>query len=249
MIKRSAFWALPLATAMALTGCSSGSSPEPSASLESQAPSADPSQPAEQSVGDALSAEEVESIASQIVEGDKAVQVIGNEQMQKQLAVAKDANLPSGIKPEKCADMNAEYSVTDLTGSVAATATSSSEAVGKVVQVFSLTDEATRKRVAQALTLDDLEDCKTVTIDQGGQEIQAERQILALDVQAEQSLTMSTQMDAGGGQILTSVAVQALDGNNFVLVTLQTGSQQPAELAGQAVELADQAFAEIESVQ
>ncbi|MNW68535.1 hypothetical protein D3C74_473260 [compost metagenome] len=60
---------------------------------------------------------------------------------------------------------------------------------------------------------------------------------------------MSTIMDAGGGQTLSSVAVQALDGNNFVLVTLQTGSMQPAELATQAVELADQAFDEIKAAQ
>ena len=70
-----------------------------------------------------------------------------------------------------------------------------------------------------------------------------------MDVNAERALTMSTVMDAGGGQTLSSVAVQAIDGNNFVLVTLQTGSMQPAELATEAVKLTDQAFDEIKSVQ
>lgn len=157
--------------------------------------------------------------------------------------------MPDGIKPEKCAELNAKYTVTDLTGSVAATSTSSSEQMGKVVQVFSLTDEATRKNVHDALALDDLEGCETVTIEQGGQEVKAQRQILPLAVKAERSLSMSTIMDAGGGQTLSSVAVQALVGNNFVLVTLQTGSMQPAELATQAVELADQAFDEIKAAQ
>lgn len=78
--------------------------------------------------------------------------------------------------------------------------------------------------------------------------IETERQILPLDVKADQSLTMSTQMDAGGGQLLTSVVVQALRDGDFVLVTLQTGSQQAAELAAQAVELTDRAFAEIDAV-
>ncbi|MGV2953041.1 hypothetical protein ACNPM8_12835 [Glutamicibacter sp. AGC46] len=246
MTKRLALWALPLATTMMLAGCSSNSATEPAETAVSTAPA----ESKKTSVsGDVLSPEQAESIASKLLEGDNAVQIVGNEQMQKQLEVAKNAETPSGIKPEKCAEMNAKYSVTDLTASVSATATSSSESVGKVVQVFSLTDEATRKNVSEALTLDDLEGCEKATVELGGEEIETQRQILPLDVEADQSLTMSTQMDAGGGQLLTSVVVQALQDGNFVLVTLQTGSQQPAELAAQAVELADRAFAEIEAAQ
>lgn len=249
MKKRFAFWALPLAATMALAGCSAESSPEQAGPTASESPVPEGSEKAESAAADVLSAEQVESVASKLLEGDEAAQVIGNEQMQPQLEAAKNADMPSGIKPEKCAEMNAKYTVTDLTQSVAATATSTSESVGKVVQVFSVTDEATRKQISQALTLDDLDGCETVTVEQGGKELNTERQILPLDVNADQSLTMSTLMDAGGGQTLGSVAVQALEGNNFVLVTLQTGTQQSAELAAQAVELADQAFAEIEAVQ
>lgn len=249
MTKRLLFLALPIAASLALAGCSAGSSdqtPDTSGS-----PSAEKSQEGTdgQTAGKNLSAQQVEDVASKLLDGDPAVQVIGNKQMQPQLSAAKDAKLPDGIKPEKCAELNAKYTVTDLTGSVAATSTSSSEQMGKVVQIFSLTDETTRKNVHEALALDDLAGCETVTIEQGGKEINAQRQILPLDVNADRSLTMSTIMDAGGGQKLSSVAVQALDGNNFVLVTLQTGSMQPAELATHAVELTDQAFDEIKAVQ
>lgn len=249
MTKRLVFWALPLAISLALAGCSAGSSDQGSNSSESVSPSDQQGSADEPATGKTLDAAQVENIASKLLEGDPAVQVIGNEQMQPQLSAAKNAKVPDGIKPEKCAELNAKYTVTDLTGSVAATSTSSSEQMGKVVQVFSLTDEATRKNVHDALALDDLEDCETVTIEQGGQEVKAQRQILPLAVKAERSLSISTIMDAGGGQTLSSVAVQALDGNNFVLVTLQTGSMQPAELATQAVELADQAFDEIKAAQ
>lgn len=244
MTKCLALWALPLAATMIAAGCSSNSAPEPAESSASTAP-ADSSKAAA-SDGE-LSPKQVESIASKLLDGDNSVQVVGNEQMQKQLEIAKNAELPSGIKPEKCADLNAKYSVTDLTASVSATATSSSESVGKVVQIFSLTDDATRKKVSQALKLDDLQGCENVTVELGGEEIEAERQILPLDVKADQSLAKSTRMEVGGGQQLISVDVQALQGSNFVLVTLQTGSQQPAELAAQAVELADRAFVEIET--
>jgi len=249
MTKRGLFVVLPMAAALALAGCSASSSDQPPASSETSKPSENQSGTGEQTTGKTLNAEQVESIAAKLLEGDPAVQVIGNEQMQPQLSAAKSAKLPDGIKPEKCAELNAKYTVTDLTGSVAATSTSSSEQMGKVVQVFSLTDEATRKNVHDALALDDLAGCETVSIEQGGKEIKARRQILPLDVKADRALTMSTIMDAGGGQSLSSVAVQALDGNNFVLVTLQTGSMQPAELATQAVKLADQAFDEIKTVQ
>ncbi|PJJ43253.1 hypothetical protein ATK23_0434 [Glutamicibacter mysorens] len=245
MTKRLTLWALPLAVSMMLAGCSSNSASEPAQSAASTT-SVDSQK--EAASGGALTAEQVKSVASKLMEGDNAVQVVGNEQMQQQLEIAKNAKAPSGIKPEKCAELNAKYSVTDLTASVSATATSSSESVGKVVQVFSLTDDATRNNVSQALTLDDLEGCENVTVETGGEKIETERQILPLDVKADQSLTMSTQMDAGGGQLLTSVVVQALRDGDFVLVTLQTGSQQAAELAAQAVELTDRAFAEIDAV-
>ncbi|UYQ78465.1 hypothetical protein OF385_04755 [Glutamicibacter sp. JL.03c] len=249
MTKRILLLACPIAASLALAGCSAGSSDQ--APATSGSPSAVTSQEGTggQTTGKNLSAQQVEDIASKLLDGDPSVQVIGNEQMQPQLSAAKNATQPDGIKPEKCAELNAEYTVTDLTGSVAATSTSSSEQLGKVVQVFSLTNEATRKNVQDALALDDLAGCETVTIEQGGKEIKAQRQVLPLDVKAERSLTMSTIMDAGGGQKLSSVAVQALDGNNFVLVTLQTGSMQPAELATQAVELTDQAFDEIKATQ
>lgn len=244
MTMRLALWALPLAATMILAGCSTDSSTEPA---ESAASTTSEDSKNEAASDDALTSEQVESIAAKLLEGDNAVQVVGNQQMQQQLEVAKNAEAPSGIKPEECAEMNAKYSVTDLTASVSATATSSSESLGKVVQVFSLTDEATRKKVSEALTLDDLEGCEKVTVETGGEKIETERQILPLDVKSDQSLTMSTLMDAGGGQLLTSVVVQALRDDDFVLVTLQTGSQQAAELAAQAVELTDRAFAEIDA--
>ncbi|MGP9527465.1 hypothetical protein [Glutamicibacter sp. AOP5-A2-18] len=248
MTKRFVFSMVALTASLALAGCSGGVQSEengtpgqPSESAKSQSQGAGD--------GKSLDAKQVETVASTLLKSDQSVQVISNEQMQPQLEAAKDAEMPAGIKPEKCAELNAKYSVTDLTSSVAATSTSSSEEVGKVVQIFSITDEATRANVLNALAFDDLEDCGTVTIEQSGKELKAKRQILPMDVNAERALTMSTVMDAGGGQTLSSVAVQALDGNNFVLITLQTGSVQPAELATEAVKLTDQAFDEIKSVQ
>lgn len=249
MTKRPLLLALPLMASLALAGCSAQTTDPVPTSSESENVSQNQSGTAEQTTGNTLSAEQVESIAANLLEGEPSVQVINNEQMQPQLTAAKDAQLPQGIKPEKCAELNEKYTVSDLTGSVAATSTSSSDQMGKVVQIFSLTDEGTRKKVQDALGLDDLDGCETVTIEQGDTDIKAQRQILPLDVKAEKSLTMSTIMDAGGGQNLSSVAVQALDGNNFVLVTLQTGSLEPAELAAQAVELTDKAFDEIKSAQ
>ncbi|WP_159614638.1 hypothetical protein [Glutamicibacter sp. JC586] len=233
---------------MALVGCSEGS--QQSQTSDSSQSSDSVQSPSENLTNQQnLSAEQVKSVASKLLSSDQSVQVIGNEQMQPQLKAAKDATAPSGIKPEKCADLNAKYSVTDLTGTVAATATSSSEQMGKVVQIFSVTDAATKKNISNALAFDDLADCDKVTIEQDGENLTAQRQILPMNVKAEQALTMSTILDAGGGQKLSSIAVQAMDGNNFVLVTLQTGSMQPAELATEAVELTDQAFDEIKSVQ
>ncbi|MGP5388511.1 hypothetical protein [Glutamicibacter arilaitensis] len=249
MTKRLTLWTLPIAFMLAVTGCSAEQSSESTDSASGQAQSQKASPPAGEGKAGKLSGEQIEAIAKNLLDGDQAVQVIGNAQMQQQLKIAKEADLPSGIKPEKCAELNAKYTVTDLTASVSATATSSSQAVGKVVQIFALTDNATRHNISKALKLDDLEGCEKVKLQLGGEQIEAERQILPLDVKADQSLTMSTSMDAGGGQTLTSVAVQALKGDKFVLVTLQTGTQQAAELSAQAVQLTDQAFAGLEAAQ
>lgn len=249
MTQRLSVLTIALAALLALVGCSettqettAGGNPTTSANAQGSAPE----NPVESKT---LSADQVQRVASKLLAGDQAVQVMGNDQMQPQLEAAKNAPMPEGIKPEKCAELNEKYSVTDLTGSIAATATSSSEKLGKVVQLFSITDESTKKNIENALAFDDLGACDTVTIEQDGEKLKAKRQILPMDVNAEKALTMSTILDAGGGQTLSSIAVQALDGNNFVLVTLQTGSMQPAELATEAVDLADQAFDEIKSVQ
>ena len=67
-------------------------------------------------------------------------------------------------------------------------------------------------------------------------------------MEADQALTMSTQMDVGGGQELSSVVVQALKGNNFVIVTFQTGLAESATMSAEAVELINKAFADIDAL-
>ena len=187
-------------------------------------------------------------MASKLAGGADDVQVIGNEQMRQQLEQVK--NLPAGsqLSPQKCAKLQDEYTVNDLTGSVAATASTASAERGQVIQVFSLRDAATRKQVLHALSLKDISGCEKVQVPAGGQQVAAQRQILDLKINAESALSMATSMDAGGGQKLESVTVQALDGNDFVLLTLQTGSQDAQQLAKDAEKLANRAFKEIDAL-
>ena len=230
-------WFLPLAAALALTGCSSAGEPQP-----------EPEQAQTQPQGGNLDAGQVETLVRNLLGEDPSLTVVGNETMQQQLQMAKGMSSASGITPEKCAKQMEEYTVTDLTGSVSATGSVAAESLGKVVQVFSITDEATRKEISQALTLDDISGCEKVTVEQSGEKLDADRQILPLKVDADQSLTMSTQMDVGGGQKMSSVVVQALKGNNFVIVTFQTGLAESATMSAEAVELINKAFAEIDTL-
>lgn len=230
-------WFLPLAAALALTGCSSAGEPQP-----------EPEQAQTQPQGGNLDAGQVETLVRNLLGEDPSLTVVGNETMQQQLQMAKGMSSASGITPEKCAEQMEEYTVTDLTGSVSATGSVAAESLGKVVQVFSITDEATRKEISQALTLDDISGCEKVTVEQSGEKLDATRQILPLTVDADQSLTMSTQMDVGGGQKMSSVVVQALKDNNFVIVTFQTGLAESATMSAEAVELINKAFAEIDTL-
>lgn len=230
-------WFLPLAAALALTGCSSAGQTQP-----------EPEQAQTQSQDGYLDAGQVETVVRTLLGEDPSLTVVGNETMQQQLQMAKGMGSTSGINPEKCAKQMEKYTVTDLTASVSATGSVTAESLGKVVQVFSITDEATRKKISDALTLDDISGCEKVTVEQSGEKLSADRQILPLKVDADQSLTMSTQMDVGGGQKMSSVVVQALKGNNFVIVTFQTGLAEPATMSAEAVELINKAFAEIETL-
>lgn len=230
-------WFLPLAAALALTGCSSAGQTQP-----------EPEQAQTQSQDGNLDAGQVETVVRTLLGEDPSLTVVGNETMQQQLQMAKGMGSTSGITPEKCAKQMEKYTVTDLTASVSATGSVTAESLGKVVQVFSITDEATRKKISDALTLDDISGCEKVTVEQSGEKLSADRQILPLKVDADQSLTMSTQMDVGGGQKMSSVVVQALKGNNFVIVTFQTGLAESATMPAEAVELINKAFAEIETL-
>lgn len=230
-------WFLPLAAALALTGCSSAGQTQP-----------EPEQAQTQSQDGNLDAGQVETVVRTLLGEDPSLTVVGNETMQQQLQMAKGMGSTSGITPEKCAKQMDKYTVTDLTASVSATGSVTAESLGKVVQVFSITDEATRKKISDALTLDDISGCEKVTVEQSGEKLSADRQILPLKVDADQSLTMSTQMDVGGGQEMSSVVVQALKGNNFVIVTFQTGLAESATMSAEAVELINKAFAEIETL-
>lgn len=230
-------WFLPLAAALALTGCSSAGQTQP-----------EPEQAQTQSQDGYLDAGQVETVVRTLLGEDPSLTVVGNETMQQQLQMAKGMGSTSGINPEKCAKQMEKYTVTDLTASVSATGSVTAESLGKVVQVFSITDEATRKKISDALTLDDISGCEKVTVEQSGEKLSADRQILPLKVDADQSLTMSTQMDVGGGQKMSSVVVQALKGNNFVIVTFQTGLAESATMSAEAVELINKAFAEIETL-
>ena len=230
-------WFLPLAAALALTGCSSAGQTQP-----------EPEQAQTQSQDGNLDAGQVETVVRTLLGEDPSLTVVGNETMQQQLQMAKGMGSTSGITPEKCAKQMDKYTVTDLTASVSATGSVTAESLGKVVQVFSITDEATRKKISDALTLDDISGCEKVTVEQSGEKLSADRQILPLKVDADQSLTMSTQMDVGGGQKMSSVVVQALKGNNFVIVTFQTGLAESATMSAEAVELINKAFAEIETL-
>lgn len=230
-------WFLPLAAALALTGCSSAGQTQP-----------EPEQSQTQSQDGNLDAGQVETVVRTLLGEDPSLTVVGNETMQQQLQMAKGMGSTSGITPEKCAKQMEKYTVTDLTASVSATGSVTAESLGKVVQVFSITDEATRKKISDALTLDDISGCEKVTVEQSGEKLSADRQILLLKVDADQSLTMSTQMDVGGGQKMSSVVVQALKGNNFVIVTFQTGLAEPATMSAEAVELINKAFAEIDTL-
>ncbi|MFY9678297.1 hypothetical protein [Glutamicibacter protophormiae] len=230
-------WFLPLAAALALTGCSSAGEPQP-----------EPEQSQAQQQGRNLDAGQVETVVRNLLGDDPSLTVVGNETMQQQLQMAKGVGSASGITPEKCAKQMEQYTVTDLTASVSATGSVADESLGKVVQVFSITDEATRKKISDALTLDDISGCEKVSVEQSGEKVSAKRQILPLKVEADQALTMSTQMDVGGGQELSSVVVQALKGNNFVIVTFQTGLAESATMSAEAVELINKAFADIDAL-
>lgn len=230
-------WLLPLAAALSLTGCSSAGDPQP-----------EQEQAQDQSPDGGLAADQIEAVVKGLLGDDPSATVVGNETMQQQLEMAKGVKAASGITPEKCAEQMEKYSVTDLTSSVAATGTVTTESLGKVVQVFSITDEDTRTRISDALKLDSIDGCETVTVEQGGEKVSADRQILPLKTDADQSLAMSTQMDAGAGQKLSSVVVQALKGNEFVIVTFQTGLAESATMAAEAVELTNKAFADLSAL-
>ncbi|WP_313811598.1 hypothetical protein [Glutamicibacter sp.] len=236
MSKNRGFLVLPVALTLMITGCSSAN--------DQSAPS-QPTQGQTQASSENLNAERVESVVKSVLGDDPSAMIVENEAMQQQLQMAKDVKASGGIKPEKCAQQMEDYTVSDLTGSVSATGTVTDEKLGKVVQVFSITDDDTLKKISHALTLKSIDGCKDVSVEQGGETLDATRQILPLDVKADQSLTMSTQLDAGGGQKLSSTVVQALKGRDFVIVTYQTGMEGPAELSAQAVELANKTFDEI----
>lgn len=241
-MKKRSIWVLPVAIALALTGCASsdtetGGTADSAGSSESEGAS-----------GTVLDATQVKAVIDKVMEGQDSAQVFDNDTLQQQQEGLDLSALAEGVSPKECADLQKENSFTDLSKAYAAAGVVAESAGSTTVQLLSLKDDATSQTIASLLEFDDFGKCSTMQVESGGQKLDIESKVLDADTQAPHELAISTTTLMSGKAVQDSVNVQALDGSTYVLVNVigQPGSEGLQE---QATQLAEKTLAEAKNAQ
>ena len=233
-MKKTAFWALPLAAALALTGCaaqeeaaapSQGATDQPAAASSSAAaPAAEAKQ---------LTAEQVEAVVSALKDDEPAAgaQVLNDAVLKAGAGQMEQLVAGMKVEPEVCGSFAASgaseilesVNMASLVVPVASGAESTTVSVASYASVSDVQDLAAKQQQS-------FKDCATFNLEIQGSKTSATLTDTKASTDAESTLASLGEIKFGG-QTMKTLSVYGMDGNNTVAVTISAPEDVDAAVA------------------
>jgi len=244
-MKKQAFWVLPIAAALALSGCGGSGNESSGSSKGADAPQEQPAETA------ALTAEQASTVVKSLVGENSKAQVLDGDTIKASLPESQKLIKQMNIKPEKCADLVAQQGTQDLDGTNMAVAVIPGEGMASTTySVVGFEDSAKFDQAKAMAEKKDLQGCDKFTMSMSGQEISASAKVLDATSDADTTIATQTSMSVNGTEIPGgSYQMQGLVGSNAVVVVYSGGGEQPeAEVLDKLKGELNKAVAEVKSV-
>ena len=233
-MKKTAFWTLPLAAALALTGCAAQEeAAAPSQGATDQPAAASSSAAAPAAGAKQLTAEQVEAVASALKESEPtagaqvlndAVLKAGTAQMEQIIAGMKAE--PAACGPYASAGMSEildSVNMASLVVPAASGAESTTVSVASYASVSDVQDLAAKRQQS-------FKDCATFNLEIQGSKTSATLTDTKASTDADSTLASLGEIKFGG-QTMKTLSVYGMDGNNTVAVTLSAPKDVDAAVA------------------
>ena len=213
-MKKRSLWLLPLAGALALTGCSDAGTDAPAASGDAQ--------PTQEAVAaEPLDAAAVKTIVEKLVADESGAQVIDSTAIAESLPQAKKMIESMKIEPAECADLVVQQSALDITGINMATAIVAGEKPGESTSysVASYGDDAKLATARKAAETKDLQGCDKFSMEMQGMKLNASAEILDATSDAELTVATKSNISMDGKEVpMGSLTLQGFVGPSMVSV-------------------------------
>ncbi|MFK0083545.1 hypothetical protein [Glutamicibacter sp. NPDC090743] len=243
-MKKRSLWVLPVAVALALTGCSSNSGTEGAAG-SSEAP-----QEQESAGVPALTAEQAAAVAKTLGGDGPNVQVLDSDALSGSLESAKGLIDQMEIEPAKCAEFVSQQGTQDLDGvNMAAAIVVGETGESNSYSVAGYEDTAKLDAIKDMVDAKDLQGCEDFSMSVAGQKVSASAKILNAESDADKTIATHTAMTMNGEEVPGgSYQIQGVVGENVVAVSrTQTGEQADGEAVKALVEELNKAVEEVKA--
>ncbi|PRA13209.1 hypothetical protein CQ010_00750 [Arthrobacter sp. MYb211] len=244
-MKKRSLWLLPLAGALALTGCADSGNEAPAASDEAQAseqaPAAEP-----------LSSAKVKEVVEKLVADESGAQIIDGAAIAESLPQAKELVKGMNIEPAKCAELVAQQSSWDIEGINMAVATVAGAEAGESTSysVASYEDDAKLSEIKKTVEAKDLQGCDSFSMEMQGMKLNASAEMLDATSDAEVTTATKTSISMEGTEVpMGSYTVQGLVGPNAVSISYSGAVEDEQAKIDELVKELNVAVAELEKAQ
>lgn len=243
-MKKRSLWVLPVAVALALTGCSSNSGTEGAAG-SSEAP-----QEQESAGVPALTAEQAAAVAKTLGGDEPNVQVLDSAALSASVESAKGLIDQMEIEPAQCAEYVSQQGTQDLDGvNMAAAIVVGETGESSSYSVAGYEDAAKLEAINKMADAKDLQGCEDFSMKVAGQEVSASAKILDAESDADKTIATHTAMTMNGAEVPGgSYQIQGVVGDNVVAVShTQTTEQSEDEAVKTLVDELNKAVAEVKA--
>lgn len=244
-MKKQAFWVLPMAAALALSGCGSSGN-ESSGSSDSSGAAQEQSNETP-----ALTGEQATAVVKSLVGDSEKAQVMDSESLKGSTSDAEKLVKSMNIKPEKCAELLTQEGALDTSGTNMAVAVVPGEGTAMTTySVVGFEDSAKAETAKSRIEKKDLQGCDEFSMSMSGQEITAAAKILDVSSDADSAIATKTSMTLNGTEVPGgSYQLQGLVGPNAVVVVYSggTGKEKDAEVLDKLTAELNKAVAEVKS--
>ncbi|MGZ2224607.1 hypothetical protein [Glutamicibacter nicotianae] len=251
-MKKRSLWVLPVAVALALTGCSSNSGSEGAAG-SSEAPQEGTSQATQkqESAGvPALTAEQAAAVVKTLGGDASNVQVLDNAALSASVEIAKGLIDKMEIEPAKCAEFVTQQGTQDLDGVNAALAIAVGDAgESSTYSVTGYEDSVNPDAINKVADSKGVQGCEDFSMKVAGQEVSASVKNLEAESDADKTIATHMSVTKNGAEMPGGAyQIQGVIGENVVAIShTQTGEQSEDEAVKMLVEELNKAVEEVKA--